>query len=98
MTDYKHEGSTWEWSEGTRGYSVRVFATTGRLIWSSWVSTAEGPQFDDGFAQPIEAFLAGDETPFPIPAAVRTELEAHLEQLNQLKSWSHRIMKWFGRK
>jgi hypothetical protein len=98
VTAYKREGSTWEWSEGARGYSVRVFANTKRLIWSSWVSTAEGPQFDDGFAQPIEAFLAGEGTPFPVPEAIRAELEAHLKELNQPKSRSNRIAKWFGRK
>jgi hypothetical protein len=59
---------------GARGYSARLFASTGRIIWSSWAETGDVPQFDDGFAQSIERFRAGEPPPFPVPDAVRQAL------------------------
>ncbi|NDJ62995.1 MAG: hypothetical protein GYB67_17885 [Chloroflexi bacterium] len=80
MTEsFKRTGeSTWEWQFGARGYSVRAFQRTRKLIWSSWVERPEGPMFDDGVAQTFEHFLEGHPPPHNPPAEVIDALRASL--------------------
>ena len=57
--EYTRKSATeWEWQEGRKTHSVRYFPETGRLIWSGWLQTSEGPVFDNGVAQTDAAFLA----------------------------------------
>lgn len=72
---------TWEWTDSNRGYSVRVFPSTKRLIWSSWAGTDEGTVFDDGVAQTIESFLAGHPAPLPTPPEVLEALRQYVRSL-----------------
>lgn len=67
----------WRWAAEGRNYSVRAFPDTGRLIWSSWANTSDGPVFDDGFAQPYAAFLAGN-VPRPAPPELIAAVKAYL--------------------
>ncbi|MCS7072319.1 MAG: hypothetical protein NZM00_12500 [Anaerolinea sp.] len=72
-----HPGQ-WEWEENGRWRGVRAFRMTGRLIWSSWVLTSDGPQFDDGIAQTFADYLAGKPGPFPVPPDVEREIRAFI--------------------
>jgi hypothetical protein len=68
MADYEQLSPTeWRWPVGNRYQGVRLFRRTGRLIWSRWAETSEGPQFDAGIAQEVDAFLA-DGPPAAIAA------------------------------
>ncbi|MCA9908846.1 MAG: hypothetical protein KC519_09375, partial [Anaerolineae bacterium] len=59
MADYQRTApSEWTWHSGGRNHTVRLFASTRRLIWSAWVESDAGPRFDDGIAQSYDAFLA----------------------------------------
>jgi hypothetical protein len=72
-----------------RGYGVRVFTTTRKLIYSSWTDTPFGPQFDDGTAQTFDQFLAGQAAPFALPDEVLSEIRA-LIQLSSKKGFLRR--------
>ncbi|MGQ9910607.1 MAG: hypothetical protein ACUVS2_17415 [Candidatus Flexifilum sp.] len=72
------QAGQWEWLEGERWRGVRAFRATGRLIWSSWVITGDGPQFDEGIAQPFADYLAGRAAPFPVPPEVDREVRAFI--------------------
>ncbi len=67
------------WQANGRHFRVQMFASTRRLIWSSWVETSDGPVYDDGFAQPFDAFLRGELPPHDPPEDVRAWLR---EQIN----------------
>lgn len=74
----RRSDTEWTWQMAGRNYSVRVFAATRRLIWSSWAETSEGPVFDDGFAQATDRFLAG-EVPRPAPPELVAALMEYLK-------------------
>lgn len=76
MTIKEVGDSAWEWTESDtkRGRGVRAFASTRRLIWSSWVASGDGIAFDDGFAQTFESYQAGDAPPFNVPDEVASAL------------------------
>ncbi len=70
----------WRWHGDTRQRSVRLFASTRRLIWSAWVETSEGPVFDDGIAQDFDGFLQtgpppGVDVPPDLVALLRGKLD-----------------------
>lgn len=71
MTDVQRVSpSAWEWHVGHKGYGVRVFASTRKLIYSSWTDTPEGPLFSDGISQTFNQFRAGEIPPFDLPQEV----------------------------
>lgn len=75
MQPYKRVSETmWEWREGSRQFSVRVFKSTCKLIWSSWIESANGPVYDDGVGQTFEAFLRGEGLPTTPPKPVLDEV------------------------
>jgi hypothetical protein len=82
MTGFLHPSPTeWTWEEGSRKRAVRVFHSTHTLVWSAWVETSEGPVFEDGARQTVEAFLAagpplGLSAPDELIAALRAALQA----------------------
>lgn len=93
--DYTRTSATeWQWTRGNKHHNVRYFPKTGRLIWSGWVQTGDGPLFDEGFAQPVENFLqegidhierVADRQP---PPALLAELRATLsEPPRQSRNW-----------
>jgi hypothetical protein len=76
--DYQQTApAEWRWRDDTRQRSVRLFASTRRLIWSAWVETSEGPVFDDGIAQDVDLFL---QTGAPLGINVPPDLIALLRR------------------
>ena len=82
MTYQRRSTTESGWQIGSKHYAVRVFSNTRKLIWSSWIETAEVPIFDEGTAQTFEAFERGDS--FPVlstpPEAVLREIRAFLSE------------------
>jgi hypothetical protein len=75
MADVQRVSATaWEWRVENKGFGVRVFASTRKLIYSSWTDSAEGPRFNNGVAQTFDHFLAGKPPPFDVPQGVLDEL------------------------
>lgn len=78
--------SEWRWEDAGRNRSLRLFASTRRLIWSAWVDSLEGPVYEDGLAQTYEVFLAeGPPSGVGLPQALDQEIHATLAGLSKTK-------------
>lgn len=80
MTNFTRTSDTeWTWLDGTHNRSVRYFPNTGRLIWSGWVMSSEGPVFQPGLAQESAHFLeqgpAVESVPSDLIVALREVLQ-----------------------
>lgn len=85
----------WEWKQGNKHYSVRYFKNTGKLIWSGWINSADGPLYDEGRSQPVDKFLAGGapidyDLPDDIAEAMRQALAPSPRKTSGLFNWFKR--------
>lgn len=80
----RKSANEWEWQQGNKFYSVRYFSSTKRLIWSGWTQTNNAPEFDAGYVQSAEDFLASGapETHNP-PQALLDDLREALSQIEE---------------
>lgn len=97
MTTVERKSATeWEWHAGNRHRTVRYFPSTGKLIWSGWTDTSNGPVFEEGYSQSAEDFLANGiaqvSPPDTLLAELRTSLEAEIEKQNRPPLWK----RWLG--
>lgn len=77
MTSYQQKSTNeWAWQTSTKQHSVRYFKSTQKLIWSGWIDTSQGTEFEAGFAQPVQNFLQDGA---PDHLTVPDELEADLK-------------------
>ncbi len=82
---YKRVSETqWEWQADGKSYSVRLFVETAKLIWSTWIETEGGPQFEPGTAQVFEAFMVNGS-----PEGYRPPKELVKEVLQQVETLRH---------
>lgn len=80
MSHRKFPDSEWTWQDGRAHASVRWFPQQRGLIWSRWVETSSGPQYDDGLRQTAEDFLS------PGPPEGRTPPSDVIETLHAVVS------------
>lgn len=96
--DYRKTGEmTWEWSHGGKHYSVRYFPDRNSLIWSGWVDTRDGPQFDDGVRQSAARFLAVGAPQGDPPDALLAELHRAIAPGDEDSIEPSAKRSWFGR-
>lgn len=85
MSHRKFPDNEWTWQDGNAHASVRWFPEQRGLIWSRWVETTSGPQYDDGLRQTAEDFLssgppAGRTPPPDIIEALYAVVSSTFEQ------------------
>ncbi|MEL6527712.1 MAG: hypothetical protein AAFQ07_18580 [Chloroflexota bacterium] len=92
----RKSATEWEWHSGNRHRTVRYFPSTGKLIWSGWTDTSNGPVFEEGYRQSVEDFLANGVSqvspPDEILNGLREMLEAEIEKQNRAPIWK----RWLG--
>lgn len=77
---HQTEADKWEWQNGAKFYSVRLFPRQGTLIWAGWTNSIEGPRFDSGMSQSIDDFLTHGPVNHAAPEALVEAIRAAIEQ------------------
>lgn len=96
MADYQQKSSNeWTWQRGTHHHSVRYFKSTGKLIWSGWTDTSNGPVFEEGYTQTVENFLQQGVPHLTPPQALLDDLATAFREQQAKKSSG--LFAWFKR-